>query len=182
MYGTERAVAVRQQSRTPTSAYACDAATGMAYAIISGQMVSDLTSDWMFQRVRVQRVDPWTFLLPFSRKYAEEAYVGAGLDLWQPTLPDHQYLSLLVSVAGEASRHGSPQKVWVVQAEHMLSPPGGPGAETCCTYHTIYKGNVMDWQGQSPYCARMDDRSAGQPWLARLFKCTRCHTPQEALN
>lgn len=100
MCGTERAVGVRQQSRIPTSAYACDAATGMVYAIINGQMVSDLAEDWMFQRVRVQKVDPWTFLLPFSRKYAEEAYVGIGLDLWQPTLPDHQYLSLLVSVAG----------------------------------------------------------------------------------
>lgn len=176
MCGTERAVGVRQQSRTPTSAYACDAATGMVCAIINGQMVSDLTADWMFQRLRVQRVDPWTFLLPFSRKYAEEAYVGTGLDLWQPTLPDHQYLSLLVSMAGEASRHGSPQKVWVVQAEHMLSPPGGPGAETCCTYHAFYKGNVIDWQGQSPYCLRTDIRSAG---LARLSKC---HNPQETLK
>lgn len=53
MCGTERAVGVRQQLRTPTSAYACDAATGTVYAIISGQMVSDLTADWMFQRVRV---------------------------------------------------------------------------------------------------------------------------------
>lgn len=164
MCGTERAVGVRQQSRTPTSAYAFDAATGTVCAIINGQMVSDLTANRMFQRVRVQRVDPWTVLFPFSRKYAEEAYVGTGLDLWQPTLPDHQYLSLLVSVAGEASRHGSPQKVWVVQAEHMLSLPGGPGAETCCTYRTFYKGNVIDCQDQSPYCLRTEERPArGQP-------------------
>lgn len=51
MCGTERAVGVRQQSRTPTSVYACDAATGMVYAIISGLMVSDLKADWMFQKV-----------------------------------------------------------------------------------------------------------------------------------
>lgn len=38
MCGTERAVGVRQQLRTPTSAYACGAATGTVCAIISGQM------------------------------------------------------------------------------------------------------------------------------------------------
>lgn len=115
-------------------------------------------------------MDPWSFLLPFSRKYAEEAYVGTGLDLWQPTLPDHQYLSLLVSVAGEARRHGSPQKVWAVQAEHMLSPPGGPGAKTCCTYQAFYIGNVVDCQRP---CLRTDDRSASQLPFSN---------PQEALK
>lgn len=88
--------------------------------------------------------------------------MGTGLDLWQPTLPDHQYLSLLVSVAGEARRHGSPQKVWVVQAEHMLSPPGGPGAKTCCTYQGFYIGNVVNCQRQSPHCLRTDDRPTSQ--------------------
>lgn len=144
MCGTEKAVGVRQQSRTPTCAYACDAATGMAYVIISGPMVSDLTADWMFRRARVQRADPWTSLLPFSRKYAEEAHVGTGLDLWHPPLPDHQHLCLLVSVAGEARRHGLPQNVWLGQARLTLSPPGGPDAETCCTYRAFYTENVVD--------------------------------------
>ena len=142
--GTEKAVGVKQQLRTPTCAYACDAATGMVCATISGRMVSDLTADWVSQRVRVQRADPCTSLLLFSRKYAEEAHVGPGLDLWHPTLPDHQYLSLLVSVTGEAGRHGFPQQGCVVQAGHMLSPPGGPDAETCCTYQSSYKENVVD--------------------------------------
>lgn len=40
---------------------------------------------------------------PFSRKYAQEAHVGAGLDLRKPALLDRQYLPLLVSAVGEAA-------------------------------------------------------------------------------
>lgn len=64
----------------------------------------------------------------------------------------------------------------------MLSPPGGPGAETCCTYHTFYEGNTVDWQGQSPYCLRTDEWPAGSQARLPLPKCTRCHNPQEALK
>lgn len=71
----------------------------------------------------------------------------------------------------------------MIQAEHMLSPPGGPGAETCCMYHAFYEGNVVDWQGQSPYCLRTDERpTRSQPQMPPLPKCTQCHNPQEALK
>lgn len=52
MCGTERAVGVRPPLRTPTSAFACDAATGMVCAIINGRTVRGLVQNWMFQRVR----------------------------------------------------------------------------------------------------------------------------------
>ncbi|KAK2089181.1 hypothetical protein P7K49_035088 [Saguinus oedipus] len=67
--------------------------------------------------------EPWVLTLPpLSRKHAEEAHVGAGLDVRRPPLPELQHLLVLVR-----SRGGPTHSTWGVDAGVGACIPREPG-------------------------------------------------------